>query len=287
MAQPSLPPAEPAVIYAVPRWDPAWAVPEVPVPESDMHDAAIEWLRGLLLAWVERSGRDIKVVRNLGIRWMPEEPRAGFDPDLCVLEPSPPTDEPLPSLRLWQPKHAAPLLAIEVVSQGHPYKDYVDTPERCAACGVRELWVYDPMLVGPAARGGPHLLQVWQRTDSGRFERTEAGSEAAFSPTLQAWLHPQRSRLPAGARLHVSHDAAGRDRWLSAEQQARIGEQQARHEAQQARVGEQQARDEAQQARDEAQQARALLERERQQRDALERELDLLRKEHDGERRSR
>ena len=266
MAQPSLPPAEPAVIYAVPRWDPAWAVPEVPVPESDTHDAAIEWLRGLLLAWVERSGRDIKVVRNLGIRWMPEEPRAGFDPDLCVLEPSPPTDEPLPSLRLWQPKHAAPLLAIEVVSQGHPYKDYVDTPERCAACGVRELWVYDPMLVGPAARGGPHLLQVWQRTDSGRFERTEAGSEAAFSPTLRAWLHPQRSRLPAGARLHVSHDAAGRDRWLSAEQQARIGEQQARNEAQQ---------------------ARALLERERQQRDALERELELLRKEHDGERRSR
>jgi Uma2 family endonuclease len=42
-----------------------------------------------------------------------------------------------------------PILAIEVVSPGHPYKDYVDTPERCAACGIGELWVYDPMLAGP------------------------------------------------------------------------------------------------------------------------------------------
>ena len=72
MAQPSIQPHEPVVVYPVPRWDPAWAVPEVPVPESDTHDAAIEWLRGLLLAWVERSGRDIKVARNLGIRWTRE-----------------------------------------------------------------------------------------------------------------------------------------------------------------------------------------------------------------------
>lgn len=219
MAQPSPLPHEPAVVYTVPRWSPTWAVPEVPVPESDTHDAAIEWLRALLLAWVERSSRDIKVARNLGIRWVPEEPRAGFDPDLCLIEPSPPKHEPLTSLRLWQPGHAPPLLAVEVVSPGHPYKDYVDAPERCAACGVAELWIYDPMLAGPRARGGPHLLQVWHRALGGPFERTHAGSGAAFSPALQAWLHPQPSRLPSGAKLRLSGDAAGRDRWQTTEEQ--------------------------------------------------------------------
>ena len=167
MIQPVPRPAESALIYRVPRWDPAWAVPEVPVPESDTHDAAIEWLRALLLAWVARTGRDIKVARNLGIRWVREEPRAGFDPDLCLIEPSPPKDEPLASLRLWQPAHEPPLLAIEIVSPRHPYKDYVDTPERCAACGVGELWVYDPMLVGPSAhRGRPSRLGACRRTSA-------------------------------------------------------------------------------------------------------------------------
>src|SRR5690606_31045888 len=129
----------------------------------------------------------------------------------------------------------------EVVSPGHPYKDYVDTPERCAACGVGELWVYDPQLAGPVARGGPHLLQVWRRTEGGGFGRTAAGSDAAFSGVLRAWLHPRRSRLPAGARLQLSDDAAGRDLWLTAEQRAR-------DEARVARSAEQRARDLTQQA---------------------------------------
>lgn len=262
MIQPLPRPAESALIYHVPRWDPAWAVPEVPVPESDTHDAAIEWLRALLLAWVARTARDIKVARNLGVRWVREEPRAGFDPDLCLIEPSPPKDQPLASLRLWQPAHEPPLLAIEVVSPGHPYKDYVDTPERCAACGVGELWVYDPMLAGPGARGGPHLLQVWHRARGGGFRRAHAGSGAAFSPALQAWLHPGQSRLPAGARLHVSSDAVGRDRWLTTEECARATEQQARSAEQQARSA--------------ALEARALLEEERRERAALEQTLRAL-----------
>jgi Uma2 family endonuclease len=228
MAQPSVLPSELTVRYPVPRWAAAWAVPEVPVPESDTHDAAIEWLRALLSAWLEGVGRDIKIARNLAIRWVREEPRPGFDPDLCLIEPAPDRNEPLPSLRLWQPGHVPPCLAIEVVSPGHPYKDYLDTPERCAACGVGELWIYDPMLQGPRAHGGPHLLQVWQRGTSGSFERTHAGSGPAFSPALKAWLHPEASRLPSGARLHLSDDVAGRQRWLTAEETARASEQRAR-----------------------------------------------------------
>ena len=44
--------------------------------------------------------------------------------------------EGLSSLRLWEPGLAPPIAALEVVSPGHPYKDYIDTPDRAAACGV-------------------------------------------------------------------------------------------------------------------------------------------------------
>lgn len=288
MAQSLLHPPTPdlAVRYPVPRWSAAWAVPEVPVPESDTHDAAIEWLRALLLAWVARTGRDIKVARNLAIRWVREEPRAGFDPDLCLVEPAPDRAQPLSSLKLWLPEHAPPLLAIEVVSPGHPYKDYIDTPERCAACGVHELWIYDPMLEGPRSRGGPQLLQVWRRPERGSFERIHAGAGAAFSPALQAWLHPEPSRLPSGARLIISDDAEGRERWLSTEELARLeerraraGEQRARSNEQQARAEEERARAEERQARSDEQQARALLELERRERAELERRLRALEEE--------
>ena len=43
-----------AVRYTVPSWSPAWAIPEVPVPESQLHDQAIEYLRAVLLAWAAR-----------------------------------------------------------------------------------------------------------------------------------------------------------------------------------------------------------------------------------------
>jgi len=228
-------PDAPVVLRDVPRWLPEWAIPEVPVSESDTHDAAIEWLRALLVAWVERTSRNIKVARNLGIRWVREEPRNGFDPDLCLIEPAPDATRPLHSLRLWKGDHPAPRLAIEVVSPGHPYKDYIDTPARCAACGVVELWVYDPMLAGPRARGGPHLLQVWRRRDDGGFERVSAGAEPVRSPVVNAWLHPRASPLASGAQLLISDDREGRELWLSNEQRARESEQQARTAEQQAR----------------------------------------------------
>lgn len=203
-----------AVRYRVPRWSPAWAIPEVPVPESDTHDIAIEYLRSLLMAWVARTGKNIKVARNLGIRWVPEEPRFGFDPDLCLIDPAP-EDKPLKSLRLWQAGHVAPRLAIEVVSLGHPYKDYIDTPERAAACGIRELWIYDPMLAGPKAHGGPYLLQLWRPGEGEAFERLHAGSGATYSEEVQAWLRPLASQAPEGAKLLLSDDSEGNRLWLT------------------------------------------------------------------------
>jgi hypothetical protein len=142
-------------------------------------------------------------------------------------------------------------LAIEVVSPGHPYKDYVDTPDRCAACGILELWIYDPMLRGPRAHGGPVLLQIWHRTSSGAFERLSAGTGPAFSRALGAWLHPQASKLPASARLVISADEAGEGRWptqieheraATEEQRRLLDEERAAREAAEQRARELQAK---------------------------------------------
>jgi hypothetical protein len=206
-----------SVRYGVPRWLPAWAVPEVPVPETDTHDAAIDYLKALLLAWVARTGKDAKVARNMGLGWVQEKPRAGFDPDLSLFEPAPHFDGPVAIVKLWD--HEPPKLAIEVVSPGHPYKDYVDAPDRAAASGVNELWIYDPMLEGPKALGGPYLLQVWRRTVVRRFDRVHAGAGRAYSEALAAWLHPQASRLPSEAKLRISGNAEGTEPWLTLEEQ--------------------------------------------------------------------
>lgn len=201
-----------AVRYTVPRWSPAWAIPEVPVPESQLHDQAIEYVRAVLLAWVARSGRRVEVLRNIGIRWFRPEPRYGFDPDLCLLDEPPQAREGFNSLRLWEPGLEPPALAIEVVSPGHPYKDYIDTPDRAAACGIGELWVYDPLLAGPKGHGGPFALQVWRR-EGESFARVHAGDGPVFSEVLGAWLHPRVTRVPAEAQLRFSDQPGGEPFW--------------------------------------------------------------------------
>jgi hypothetical protein len=190
-----------------------------------LHDQAIEYLRAVLLAWVARSGRSVELLRNIGIRWFRPEPRYGFDPDLCVLDRAPQTPEGFNSLRLWEPGFDPPALAIEIVSPGHPYKDYIDTPDRAAACGIGELWVYDPLLAGPRGHGGPFALQVWRR-EGESFARVYAGEGPAFSEALGAWLHPRVSRIAAEAQLRISDSAGGGPFWptlLEYERQAMEG----------------------------------------------------------------
>jgi Uma2 family endonuclease len=231
--------------YECPRWVPAWAVPAVPVPESNTHDLAIEYLRSVLLAWAAREERAVMIARNLGIRWHRPERRAGFDPDLCVVEPPPP-EAHTSSLRLWEEGHTPPLLAIEIVSPGHPYKDYVDTPERCAACGIGELWVYDPLLVGPRRSGGPHALQIWSRSDD-TLTRTHCSNRPGYSPALHAWLHPSivqqgdQGRQPnqpltpftTAAKLRLSNAEVGGSFWptLQEHQQAELDDERAARQA--------------------------------------------------------
>lgn len=205
------------------------------MPESILHASCVDYLAGLLAAWAERRRRSVGIARNLGIRWVDSEPCSGFEPDLALLEPRPGDFESLDSLRLWLPGYEPPRLTIEIVSAGHPYKDYVDTPARAAACGVGELWVYDPKLVGPRARGGPFLLQVWRRTGAGRFVRQHAGSGPAYSETVAGWLHPTASKVASQARLRISDARSGAPYWLTLNEAERERARQARQRAERER----------------------------------------------------
>jgi hypothetical protein len=132
---------------------------------------------------------------------------------VCVLDPAPPEPH-LRSLRTWEPGHVAPRLAFEVVSESHPNKDYATIQDRYAALGVPELVVFDPLLAGPAALGGPVLLQVWRRSDTGVLERVYFGDGPAFSEQLQAWLRP------SNVTLEISDSPEGRVPWQTGEERA-------------------------------------------------------------------
>lgn len=213
-----------SVRYAVRAAPEAWVLPEGLVPESIPHQAAAERLKLLLDAWSVRTERNVRVVSNLAVRWLEESPSVGIDPDVCVLEPVPPSADDLRSLCLWKPGHSPPPVCFEIVSPSHPYKDYSTIQDRYAALGTRELCVFDPLLVGPAALGGPVALQMWRRDPVGLFERVHFGDEPAYSVALEAWLHP------AGRTLEIADDRQGLRRWPSGEERERAEKERERAE---------------------------------------------------------
>jgi Uma2 family endonuclease len=211
------------VRYRVPGFSEEWVIGTEPVPEAAWHDGAVEHLRALLAHWLGRTSRNAAVFRNLAVRVDAARANVGFDPDLLVVEPAPPGAEDLSSLRLWEPGHAAPSLVVEVVSPGHPYKDYADIPDRCAALGVRELVVFDPLLVGPKALGGARRIQMWRRVETGVFERVAAGEGPFASEYLGGYLFTEdRGRL-----LRIAEDERGERPWPTPEQSERAQKEQA------------------------------------------------------------
>ena len=201
-----------------------WVLPEGTVPESIPHDAAAHHLKLVLDAWARRAERRVRVARNLAIRWLEDRPQIGIDPDVCLLEPPPDDVEDLGSLCLWKPGHVAPPVCFEVVSKNHPHKDYTNLQDRYAAIACRELFVFDPLLAGPASLGGPVPLQLWQRDTTGVFERVHFGDEPAYSFVLDAWI------VPRGRLLEIADDRAGESLWLDAEDYERTEKERERSE---------------------------------------------------------
>jgi Uma2 family endonuclease len=201
------------VSYRVPRERAGWELPEETMPESVMHDEAVQLLKALLACWAHGRG-NVQIARNLAIRWDAAHPQVGVDPDVCVLSPAPPEGIDLRSVRTWLPGHTPPRLAIEVVSETNPHKDYVIAPDKYAASGTTELWLFDPLLSGPNSHGGPFRLQIWRRTDGDRLERAYAGEGPAYSPELDAYLVV----VDEGRKLRIAEDAAASRFWRTVEE---------------------------------------------------------------------
>jgi Uma2 family endonuclease len=203
--------------YDVSRVRPGWELSEETVPESRPHDLIVELLKSILTFWASRTGRSMQVGRNLAVRWDELHPKIGADPDVYVVEPAPPEGDAVTSLCTWKPGHVPPQVAVEVVSPSNATKDYVTSPERYAAAGVLELWIFDAGLEGPSSHGGPFRLQVWRRQDDGGFTRAYAGAGPAWSRAVEGWLCP----IEGGARLRIADDPEGTTLWKTAEEAER------------------------------------------------------------------
>lgn len=196
-----------------------WELEEDEMPESVLHELIVELLVAILRAWITRTGRDARAGSNLALRWDRDRPQRGVDPDVYLVEPDPPEGELTTSLLLWREGHRAPRVCVEVVSEGTAEKDYdiTDGPARYGAAGVAELWVFDPLKLGPKEDGGPWVLQVWRRAPKGAFRRVYQGDGSAFSRELGAWIVVTHG----GMRLRIADDAAGTRLWPTSEEQAR------------------------------------------------------------------
>jgi len=253
---PAASPRAPAVRLVLDVEEPPtrWLLEETDMPEIPLHDLCIELLALILRFWCTRESRDARVASNLGCRWDPSDARVGADPDVAWIEPAPPDGELLRTLRIWEPGHSPPRVVVEVVSTNTADKDYVDAPARYARLGARELWVFDPLLQGPAATGGPFLLQVWRRHGD-EMVRVYSGAGPARSDELDAWLVVTQG----GRRLRIADDAAGTRLWpteAEAQSLARQAAEAARQTAEAAQQTAEAAQQTAEAARQRAEAAR-------------------------------
>lgn len=222
------------LIIPVPPTLDRWVLEEENLPETPLHQRIVDLLVLIFTAWIARAQHNAMTGSNIALRWDRENPKRGVDPDVYLVEPAPPGGEGVTSLRLWEEGHHAPRIAVEVVSESTAAKDYDydDGPARYAAAGVKELWVFDPLRMGPRDGGGPWALQVWRRTPKGAFRRVYQGDGPAFSRELGAWVVV----TDAGTRLRIADDAAGARLWLTDAEQERAAREQERAAREQERA---------------------------------------------------
>jgi Uma2 family endonuclease len=233
------------VQYEIPTSDPRWILrDEDNVPESVLQDEVNRELIDVLATWLAGRGVNGRVGGNVALRWDPENPQIGVDPDVYLVEPDLPEGELAKSICTWKRGHAAPRLCVEVVSDGTKEKDYGDGPERYAAAGNR---------------GGPFLLQLWRRNELGKFRRVYAGEGPFRSEELGGWV----VATDDGWRLRVADDPEGTTLWPTAA------------EAERQRTETERVRAETERVRAETERARA--DRERAEKEALLEELRVLR----------
>jgi Uma2 family endonuclease len=223
-----------------------------PMPDPVLQDQSTRTLVLVLEHRIATRGMNASTGAHLAVRWDHAHPTVGVDPDVYLVEPALAPDTT--SLRVWEAGRQPPRLAVEIVSQSTADVDYLDKPERYAASGTRELWIFDPQGFGPsvAALGGPYRLQVWRRVAKDKFKRIFAGEGPGYSRELGAWIVVTSE----GRELRLADDRAGTRLWptaAEAERQAREVAETAREAAETAREVERQAREAAERETEKAQ----------------------------------
>ncbi len=203
------------------------------MPENPTQGEACDTLKGVLKHRCSTLGVDALVGGHLALRWDPRRPRHGVDPDVYLVEPAPPLGSRVESLRTWVKGHHAPRVAVEVVSEGTAEIDYFDKPARYAEARVHELWVFDPLLLGPGVDGGPFRIQVWRFDARGQYVRVYAGEGPVRSEELDGWLVVTED----GMKLRIADDPEGARLWPT-EAEAERAAKEAERAAKEAALGE-------------------------------------------------
>ena len=67
-----------------------WVLTEEQVPESNPHEILSDHVKHLLLWRATEDGWNVHIGRNIAFRWDAKHPQYGLDPDVYMVEPSPP-----------------------------------------------------------------------------------------------------------------------------------------------------------------------------------------------------
>jgi Uma2 family endonuclease len=174
-------------------------------------------MQSTLLAWRKRTKQEHLLIGcELACRWDPKFPKVGVDPDVYVVDRPPARNKKgyIGSLRTWKAENYPPMLAIEIVSNSRPKKDYRDSPEKHDLLGTFELWVFDPHLYGYTEEQPPVLLQIFQRETNNALVQKYAGAGPYRSDALDAWV------MVIDNDLVIANDREGKDRWPTLEEAA-------------------------------------------------------------------
>jgi hypothetical protein len=181
------------------------------------------------------------------------------DPDVYIVDDPPPDFDHAKSLKTWLTGNYPLPLAVEIVSESRPQKDYSESPRKYAVNGTHELWIFDPKMCRPAKHGPAIRLQVWRRDDEGAFDCVYAGEGPTRSEVLDAWIFVTNE----GQRLSLADDAEGTQWWMTCEEQERAAKVQALKRVDDERVAKEQERVAKEQALKVADDERAAKEQER------------------------
>jgi Uma2 family endonuclease len=215
-----------------------------PVGQDPDHQEDEFIMQSTLLAWRKRTKQEHLLIGcEMACRWDSAFPKVGVDPDVYVVDRPPPRNKKgkIGSLRTWEGGHHPPLLAIEIVSDSRPGKDYKDSPEKHDLLGTFELWIFDPHLSGYTKEQPPVPLQVFQRETNHCLVQMHAGAGPYRSDALDAWV------MVIEDELVIADDREGNDRWPTLEEAEK---RRADEEAQRANDANKRANEEAQRAND-------------------------------------